>query len=78
MKNSWSKENNYLRRDFEFADFKEAMIFINKVAELAEEMNHHPDWSNSYNKLTIKLFTHDKNSITEKDYSLAKAIDNLV
>jgi 4a-hydroxytetrahydrobiopterin dehydratase len=49
-----------------------------RVAELAEKHNHHPDWRNSYNRVSIQLTTHDKGGITEKDYELAKAIDNIL
>ena len=51
------------------------MVFINKVAVIADEMNHHPEWINVYNKLTIRLSTHDVSGITDKDFQLASAID---
>ncbi len=75
---NWRIENGKLERNFEFTDFKEAMEFMNQVAEIAEKLNHHPDWSNSYNKVQIRLFTHDKNSLTEKDLELARAIDQII
>jgi 4a-hydroxytetrahydrobiopterin dehydratase len=75
----WKEENHKLTRTFEFNDFSEAFAFMTRVALLAEKMNHHPNWSNVWNKVTIELTTHDAgNAITEKDYIFAKAIDMLV
>lgn len=75
----WKEIDNELVREFEFNDFSEAFAFITRVAILAEKHNHHPLWSNVYNKVTIKLTTHDAgNKITEKDKNLAKAIDKLL
>lgn len=75
----WKEEDNMLKRSFEFKDFIEAFSFMTKVAFLAEKMNHHPDWSNSYNKVSIALTSHDKgNVITDRDRALAKEIDNLL
>lgn len=74
----WEEKENKLIRTFKFKDFKEAFAFMTKVADLAEEMNHHPMWSNSYNKVTIELTTHSAgNTVTEKDRLMAKAIDEL-
>lgn len=78
MTTSWKTENNKLVKEFVFHDFREAWSFMCRVAELAEKHNHHPDWSNSYNRVSIQLTTHDKGGITEKDYELAKAIDNIL
>lgn len=65
-----------LTRDFKFKDFITAWAFMNKVALLAEKMDHHPDWSNAYNKVSISLSTHSAgDKITEKDRKLAKQID---
>ena len=75
----WKEENNQLHRSFEFKDFVEAFSFMTKVALIAEKMGHHPNWSNVYNKVDIKLFTHEaKDSITEKDIKLSKEIDKLL
>ncbi len=75
----WKEQNNQLVRTFEFGDFSEAFAFMTRVAILAEKHNHHPEWTNVYNKLEIKLSTHDAgNVITEKDRKLAKAIDELL
>lgn len=77
--NKWKIENNAMHRTFEFGDFREAFAFMTRVAFLAEEMNHHPEWTNVYNKVTVKLSTHDAgNIVTEKDRKLAQAIDRLV
>ncbi|WP_264520883.1 4a-hydroxytetrahydrobiopterin dehydratase [Flavobacterium sp. N1994] len=74
----WKEENNQLQRSFQFNDFIEAFTFMTRVAFAAEKMNHHPNWSNEYNKVDIALFTHDaKDKITEKDHSLAKLIDTI-
>jgi 4a-hydroxytetrahydrobiopterin dehydratase len=74
----WKEENNRLVRIFKFQDFKEAFGFMTKVALVAEKMDHHPNWSNVYNTVTIELTTHDAgNVVTEKDRKLAKAIDQL-
>jgi len=75
----WEEKDNALEKTFEFKDFIAAFNFMTKVAALAEAQNHHPWWSNVYNKVTIRLNTHDAGStITEKDRTLSKAIDNLL
>jgi 4a-hydroxytetrahydrobiopterin dehydratase len=72
----WKEEEDKLKRNLVFKDFKEAMNFMNEVAEVAEAENHHPWWSNVYNKVEIELTTHDAgNTVTEKDRALAKQID---
>lgn len=74
----WTEENNQLKRTFQFKDFQEAFAFMMRVAFLAEQIQHHPEWSNVYNKVVIVLTTHDKgNTVTEKDWKLAAAIDAL-
>lgn len=74
----WLEENNKLIRSFEFGNFLEAFAFMTKVAMLAEKQNHHPFWTNVYNKVEIHLNTHDAGDIvTEKDHKLAKSIDAL-
>ena len=75
----WQEKNNALTRSFEFKDFSEAWAFMNRVALLAEKMDHHPNWSNVYNKVDIELTSHDAgNTVTERDRKLAKAIDKLL
>lgn len=74
----WIEENNMLKKSFKFKDFQEAFAFMTRVAFLAEEHQHHPNWSNVYNKVDIELTTHDKgNKVTAKDRKLAKAIDSI-
>lgn len=74
----WKKENNCLHKLFEFKDFAEAFAFMVRVAMIAETHNHHPKWTNEWNKVEIWLSTHDKgNIVTEKDKSLAEAIDKI-
>ncbi len=74
----WKEERNKLQRSFEFKDFSEAFGFMARVALIAEKMNHHPYWTNEYNKVELFLSTHDAgNIVTEKDHKLAKAIDKI-
>jgi 4a-hydroxytetrahydrobiopterin dehydratase len=74
----WKEENDTLTRRFEFSDFKAAFGFMTKVALAAEQMNHHPNWTNVYNTVEIRLNTHDaNNTVTEKDRKLAATIDRL-
>ena len=75
----WTEEENQLKRSFTFKDFSEAFAFMTRVAFLAEAQQHHPNWSNVYNRVDIVLTTHDAgNVVTEKDRKLAKAIDQLL
>jgi len=75
----WKEENNKLVKTFIFKDFTEAFGFMTKVALVAEKMDHHPFWTNVYNKVSFELNTHDAgNTVTEKDKKLASAIDALV
>ena len=75
----WKEENNTLKRTIEFKNFIEAFGFMAQVAIIAEKMNHHPNWSNVYNKVSFELTTHDEgNKITDKDRKLASAIDELL
>jgi 4a-hydroxytetrahydrobiopterin dehydratase len=75
----WKEENNQLVRNFEFDDFIQAFSFMTRVAFVAEKMGHHPEWSNVYNRITIRLSTHDAgNIVTDKDRKLASEIDKLV
>ncbi len=75
----WQERNNALYRQFIFKDFSEAFAFMTRVALLSESMNHHPNWSNVWNKVEISLSTHDAGDIiTDKDRKLAKAIDGLL
>ncbi len=74
----WQEKNNQLQRSFEFKNFVQAFTFMTRVAFVAEKMNHHPNWSNVWNKVDIALNTHDAgNIVTEKDRKLAEAIDKI-
>lgn len=76
--NHWKEENNLLQASFEFKNFREAFGFMSEVAIEAEKMNHHPDWSNVWNKVSFKLNTHDAGgTVTEKDHQLAAKIDEI-
>ena len=69
---------NAISRDFKFSDFSEAFGFMTRVALAAQQADHHPDWSNSYNKVSITLSTHSAGGLTENDIALATAIDKLM
>ena len=74
----WTEENNSLKKKFRFKTFSEAFAFMTRVAMIAEKMDHHPEWKNTYNELEIWLYTHDAGDIvTEKDHKLAKEIDKI-
>lgn len=75
----WVEKDDKLVQEFKFKDFVEAFGFMTKVAIEAEKINHHPNWSNVYNTVTIELTTHDAgNTVTEKDRKLAARIDQLI
>jgi 4a-hydroxytetrahydrobiopterin dehydratase len=75
----WTNDNNVLYKKFEFKNFSEAFAFMTRVAIEAEKMDHHPKWTNVYNKVEIWLTTHDAgNIITDKDKKLADIIDGLL
>ena len=74
----WQETDNALVAEFKFEDFVSAFGFMSAVALHAEKMNHHPEWSNVYNKVSIKLTTHDAgNTVTDKDLKLSQAISTL-
>ncbi|MDB5282674.1 MAG: transcriptional coactivator/pterin dehydratase [Bacteroidota bacterium] len=74
----WTEENNSLKKTFTFKDFSEAFAFMTRVALAAEKMDHHPNWTNVYNKVDITLNTHDAGDIvTDKDRKLAAIIDKI-
>jgi 4a-hydroxytetrahydrobiopterin dehydratase len=75
----WQETNNKLYRAFEFKDFSTAFAFMTRVALIAEKMDHHPTWTNTYNKVEIWLNTHSAGDVvTEKDKKLAEGIDKLL
>ncbi len=73
----WKLEGNAIVREWQFKDFSEAMVFINQVAELAEEQDHHPELFNVYNKVILKFSTHDAGGLTTRDFRIALDIDRL-
>jgi 4a-hydroxytetrahydrobiopterin dehydratase len=75
----WKEVDNRLTKTFTFKDFNEAFGFMSRVAMIAEKMNHHPTWTNTWNTVSFQLSTHDAgNKVTERDRKLAEAIDKLV
>ena len=73
----WKTENNKLVKEYEFKNFVQAVDFVNKIVPLAEKADHHPDLLiHSYKKVRVELMTHSEGKITQKDYDLAKEIDN--
>jgi len=78
LKTPWEViENKKIRREFKFADFKEAMVFVNKIAEIAESEGHHPDLRISYNQVQIELWTHAVNGLSKNDFILAAKIEKI-
>lgn len=73
----WHFKDNSIQKDFKFKNFTQALGFIVQVGVLAEKMNHHPELFNVYNKVSIKLSTHDSGGVTSKDIDLAKEIEDL-
>lgn len=74
----WKEEDNQLKASFIFKDFVSAFAFMTEVAFKAEQQNHHPNWSNVWNKVDIHLSTHDAgNIVTDKDHRLATAIEKI-
>jgi 4a-hydroxytetrahydrobiopterin dehydratase len=71
----WDLDDGRLHRRFQFADFVQAFGFMTSVALVAERMNHHPDWSNSYRTVEINLSSHDVDGLSERDFELAAHID---
>jgi len=72
----WELKDGKLQKSFKFSNFVEAFGFMTKIALKAEKINHHPEWSNVYNTVAVKLSTHDTDGITDFDIKLAKIIDN--
>lgn len=72
----WELKDEKLQKSFKFSNFVEAFGFMTKMALEAEKINHHPEWSNVYNTVVVKLSTHDTGGITDYDIKLAKIIDN--
>jgi 4a-hydroxytetrahydrobiopterin dehydratase len=73
----WTVRDGKLHREFKFKDFSAAFSFMTRVALAAEKMDHHPDWSNSWNKVNVDLVTHSAGGITQNDTDLAKKMNEL-
>jgi 4a-hydroxytetrahydrobiopterin dehydratase len=73
----WQKNGNAIERNFQFANFVQAMDFVNQIAEAAEAVNHHPDIHISYNKVTMTLVSHDSGGVTQRDIRMAGKINEL-
>lgn len=73
----WEKYGNSLRREFEFPDFTAAVDFVNRLTPIANELNHHPDLFISWGLVRVSLISHSEHGITEKDFELAKRLDEL-
>ena len=74
---NWTAADGMLQRTFTFRNFREAFGFMTEVALVAENSNHHPEWGNVYNRVTVQLTTHDAGGITEKDFDLAHQMDSI-
>ena len=75
LSNKWSISDKFLICKYEFKNFKDVLSFMNKVGVKCEEIDHHPKWTNVYNRLEIELLTHDKDGLTMKDFDLASYMD---
>ncbi|WP_372937474.1 4a-hydroxytetrahydrobiopterin dehydratase [Seonamhaeicola sp.] len=74
----WEYFDNAIHAEFEFENFKDCFSAMSRIAFECEALNHHPNWSNNYNVLTISLSTHDAGGVTNKDFKLAEAIETIV
>lgn len=74
---NWKYQGNTIVNSYQFKDFVQAFEFMGRVADYAEQQNHHPDWSNCYNKVNISLTTHELGGVSERDFKLAKLIEEL-
>tara|TARA_Y100001968_G_scaffold122993_1_gene111924 strand:- start:56 stop:343 length:288 start_codon:yes stop_codon:yes gene_type:complete len=75
---SWNINDQFIKKEYKFNNFIDAFGFMSKVALLSEKMGHHPNWQNTYNKVTIELTTHDMGGITSNDIKLAEDIDKII
>ena len=73
----WQRQGKAIERVYEFPDFKAAMQFVNKVADAAEQANHHPDIDIRYNKVTLALVSHDSGGVTQRDIKMARRINEI-
>ncbi len=73
----WQLDGDQIKKSFQFRDFQQAFAFMTAAALHAERHDHHPDWSNCYNRVQVSLSTHDAGGITEKDFALARCMEEL-
>lgn len=73
----WKRNDKAIERDFEFPNFADAMVFVNKIAEAAEDANHHPDITINYNKVKLQLISHDSGGVTQRDLRMAGRINEV-
>lgn len=74
----WQYAEDAIHKSIRFEDFKEAFAAMTKIAEEAERQQHHPEWTNIYNALSITLSTHDANGVTDKDFKMAESIEKIL
>ena len=74
----WILKGKFIHRDFIFKDFIQAFSFMTSVALIAEKSDHHPNWKNAYNKVNVALSTHNADGLTDKDFELAREIDQVL
>ena len=74
----WTGNTEYIQREVQFKDFKTALAKMVEIGFIAEKLNHHPDWTNVYNRLSIKLTTHDAGGVTLNDFEMAQEIEHLL
>ncbi len=74
----WKLDGEAIKKEWQFRNFSEAMVFINKIADLAEQHDHHPELYNVYNKVSLKFSTHDAGGLTLRDFKMAAEIDKLL
>ena len=77
LSKNWVIEDEFLKGSFVFKNFDDAFSFMKKVAIKCEDMNHHPKWTNVYNKVDVELYTHDSGGITDKDFELSSYMDSI-
>lgn len=73
----WSFKDNAIEKQYTFKNFQEAMGFVVRISYICESKNHHPEWTNVYNKLTLRFSTHSDGGVTDKDFNIAAEIDNI-
>ena len=74
--NGWNKDGNAIAKEYKFPNFRAAIVFLNRVAGLADDMNHHPDIDIRYDKVKLRLSSHDAGGVTDRDLKLARAVDH--